>query len=59
MTEIPDYPLQRLRQLTQQQQKIEERRQDILKTLCAAQDLDPATSKVDLQEGVIREVESE
>lgn len=57
--DIPQYPLERLRQLTQQQQTLEERRQDILRTLCASEGLDPSASEVDLQEGVIREVASE
>jgi hypothetical protein len=57
MTEISDKTLELLRNLTEQQQRAQQRQQLILQTVLAEQDLDPDTHEVDLQEGVIREIE--
>jgi len=59
MTEISDDTLQTLRDLAEQQQRARQRQQLVLQTVLNEHDLDPETHQVDLQEGVIREAESE
>jgi hypothetical protein len=59
MTEISDDTLDTLRDLAKQEQRAQQRQQLVLQTILAEHDLDPETHQVDLQEGVIREVESE
>jgi hypothetical protein len=57
MTEISDETLDTLRDLAEQQQRLQQQQQLILKTVLAEHGLDPDTHEVDLQEGVIRKIE--
>jgi len=59
MTEISDDTLETLRDLAKQEQRAQQRQQLVLQTTLAEHGLDPETHQVDLQEGVIREVDSE
>jgi len=59
MTEVSDETLETLRNLAEQQQHLQQQQQLVLKTVLAEHGLDPQTHEVDLQEGVIREVDSE
>jgi hypothetical protein len=59
MTEISNDTLETLRDLAEQQQRARQRQQLILQTVLNEHGLDPETHQVDLQEGVIRESESE
>jgi len=59
MTEISDDTLEMLRDLAEQEERVRQRQQLVLQTVFAEHGLDPETHQADLQEGVIREVESE
>lgn len=59
MTEISDDTLETLRDLAEQQQRARQRQQLVLQTILNEHGLDPKTHQVDLQEGVIREVDAE
>ena len=59
MTEISDDTLETLRDLAEQQQRARQRQQLVLQTVLNEHGLDPKAHQVDLQEGVIREKDSE
>jgi len=58
MTEISDDTLDTLRDLAKKEQRVQQQQQLVLQTILNEHGLDPETHQVDLQEGVIREVQS-
>jgi len=58
MVELSEGTLKNLRELEEDKRRAHQRQQLILQTVLAEHDLDPKTHEVDLQDGVIREVES-